>query len=85
MPIAKKGTVYNTQAWRRFAEAIKRRDRYRCRTCGAPGTRIGGDATLSVQHVEPVREALHRQLDPVNCKTLCLHCHGKEDGGRRYG
>jgi 5-methylcytosine-specific restriction protein A len=84
VPIRKKGTIYNTQAWRRLCAQIKTRDGYRCRQCGAAGTQIGGRARLTVQHLVAALVAPHLALSPMNLVTLCDVCHGKMDGGRRY-
>lgn len=47
----------------------------------------GSTADLDVHHLEPVRLAPHRRLDPSNLQTLCRRCHnrtthGKAGGGR---
>lgn len=88
MPEASKpGSIYQTSAWKRKLRAeVLGRDGYRCRKCGALGKQRGGSATLSLQHVLPerVRLALRRPLSASDLVTLCLPCHGRADGGRRY-
>jgi len=72
------GTVYATQEWRRVRRTILERDGHACRLCGARDR-------LTVQHRVPYRVAPHLALDPGNLVTLCARCHGRQDGGRRYG
>lgn len=79
--IQKKGTIYNTQEWRRLCEQIKERDGFRCRQ-GHGGPECRG--RLTVQHIIPARVAPHLALSPMNLVTLCQSHHGKMDGGRRY-
>lgn len=40
-----------------------------CRRCGAPAA--------EVDHVEPVRSAPSRRLDPTNLQSLCRPCHSR--------
>lgn len=79
MPVGKRGSVYNTQEWRRVCALVRERDGNRCRL--ADGTCRG---RLTIQHVTPVRVAPHLALSPMNLVTLCASHHGREDGGRRY-
>ena len=82
--IARAGSVYQTRAWRRLSTECRERDGYRCRLCGAAGYQIGGTARLSGAHRIPERVRPDLALEPSNVVTLCLPCHGRADGGRRY-
>lgn len=48
-----------------------------CVMCGEPGNVL--------DHIQTIREAPHRRLDPTNWQTLCRPCHGRkgvaQDGG----
>lgn len=37
----------------------------------------GSDDRPNVDHIESVREAPHRRLDPSNVRTLCHSCHSR--------
>ena len=54
-------------------EAVRKRDDYRCRICGADGGPEGG-AELHVDHVVPRKWGGSNRGD--NLRTLCLRCHG---------
>lgn len=88
MPGASKpGSVYRTTAWKTtLRKAVYERDGFRCQKCGRLGRQMGGPVTLSMQHLIPerVRLALGRPLLAQDLVTLCLQCHGRADGGRRY-
>lgn len=86
--LGKPGSVYNSSSWKRgdFRKAVLAQTGGRCAKCGKVGKQFGGPVTLSVAHKLPerVRLALKRPLIPADCVPLCLSCHGKADGGRRY-
>lgn len=88
MPQAGRRAAYRKSAWKRGPQRTRvyERDGYRCKRCGRAGKQIGGDVTLSLQHLIPERvlTALGRGPEDHELVTLCLSCHGKEDGGRRY-
>ena len=62
--------------WQAIAEAIKRRDGWRCTLCQRPGR-------LEVDHIRPVRtfpvdkrgEGPGQSDHPDNLRTLCRGCH----------
>lgn len=83
------GSIYSTHAWKGkggLKEQCFTRDGFRCRACGRAGKQAGGTVTLSAAHKLPerVRKALGRPITVNDLVTLCLSCHGKLDGGRRY-
>lgn len=79
---------YQSREWKvHQRKRVYERDGYRCRKCGAAGKQIGGRATLSLQHLiaEQVLAMRGRRAEDHELITLCLRCHGRADGGRRYG
>lgn len=66
-----KGSPRATKEWRRIAEAVKRRDGYRCVNCGRgreDGTRLHAD------HVVRLADG-GDPYDTANVQTLCHVCH----------
>lgn len=57
---------------RKWAKAVKRRDKYECQRCGYQGT--PGELDVEADHITPVAfgGAPH---DPSNGQTLCIPCH----------
>ena len=57
-----------------------------CRQCARQG--IERRAQM-VDHIEPIRIAPERRLDPTNCQPLCWPCHrrktNRSDGGFGHG
>jgi 5-methylcytosine-specific restriction endonuclease McrA len=89
LPNAGRRPSYQTNRWRRGPQRdrVYRRDGYKCRECGRAGKQIGGTRTLSLQHVVPERIITQIRLEHIPdhwLLTLCLQCHGRADGGRRY-
>lgn len=62
--------VTRTPQWRALRVQVLRRDRHRCRECGARGR-------LEIHHVKPVREAPELAFDMGNLKALCRTCHAR--------
>ena len=89
MPNAGRRKAYQTSRWKRGPQRTRvyERDGYRCRICKRLGRQKGGPATLSLQHLVPERvlARLGRDAFDHELVTLCLTCHGRMDGGRRYG
>ena len=86
MPNAGRRTAYKRSAWKRGPQRqrVYERDGYRCRKCHRLGKQRGGPVTLSLQHLVPERVLAGREPRDHELITLCLSCHGKADGGRRY-
>lgn len=63
------------QAW---ARAVKQRDGYACRKCGAAGP----DVRLIADHVKEIADGGSR-LDVANGMTLCLPCHNRKTASNR--
>lgn len=61
-----------------WADAVKRRDGYACRDCGAtgPGVRLVAD------HVVEIEDG-GAMLDPSNGMTRCLPCHNRKTARAR--
>lgn len=57
---------------------------YRCRACGALGKERGGSATLTLDHVVPVRFWPAGKKERVqDVVVLCKPCHMKKDRKKR--
>jgi 5-methylcytosine-specific restriction endonuclease McrA len=65
---------YNSGAWRRTRDAVRKRDGA-CLMCGSRHR-------LTVDHIVPRRDAPELAFEPSNLRTLCASCHGKKDGAR---
>jgi len=57
---------YHSATWTQISFAVKLRDGYKCRQCGA---RLG----LRVHHINPLNKGGTHL--PSNLITLCRHCH----------
>lgn len=70
-PRSPTSAVVNTSRWRRLRRRVLERDRYRCRTCGAPATQV--------DHVVPV--ALGGDAyDERNLAASCVRCNASAGG-----
>ena len=71
---------YDTAAWQRLREQIKRRDGHRCTaaTCRTPDRGHGG--RLIVDHIVPRRQG--GSDAPDNLRTLCPACDNRRHGQR---
>lgn len=76
--------------WSAQREAARQRDRYRCRTCGAPEG--GPRGKHDVHHIRPFRafgyipgqNETYLQANALdNLITLCPHCHRRAETARR--
>lgn len=95
MPEAGRRKSYNTAEWKHHQRRrVFERDGYRCQAhrlglpiCGAPGKQIGGTRTLTLAHLIPERVLAMRGrvAEDSELATVCRQCHGRADGGRRYG
>lgn len=63
--------VYRDVRWPALRLQAKRRDDFRCVTCGSR-------YRLQVDHIAPVRDAPERAFDIDNLQTLCGPCHGRK-------
>lgn len=71
---------YRSPEWARLAYQAKIAHGRRCMCCGATpedGARIVTD------HVEPIRKAWRRRLDPSNLQILCDRCNRGKGSARR--
>lgn len=68
------------KGWIKLAEAVRRRDGYRCRSCGR--TQEENGQKLSVDHVIPWRMFAEQEKDLANALTnlasLCKWCHSRK-------
>lgn len=63
--------VLRSERWKAVRLQAKRRDGWKCVTCGAAGR-------LEVDHIIPVRTAPERAFDLTNLQTLCVSCHSRK-------
>lgn len=61
--------IIRSPRWKALRLQALRRDGFRCVKCGARGR-------LEVDHIERVRDAMHRAFDLSNLQSLCPRCHG---------
>ncbi|RRH81722.1 HNH endonuclease, partial [Mesorhizobium tamadayense] len=64
-------SVYRTARWQALRLEAKRRDGFKCTSCGA-------HSKLEVHHIIPVRQAPERAFDLGNVTCLCPTCHTKQ-------
>lgn len=86
---------YQTRSWKVHQRArVFGRDDYRCQAhrlglpvCGKLGKQKGGPVVLTLAHRIPERllARLGREAEDHELVTVCRQCHGRSDGGRRYG
>lgn len=63
--------VTRDKRWPALRLAAKRRDRWKCVSCGAAGP-------LEVDHVKPVRNNPELSFELSNLQTLCKSCHARK-------
>lgn len=63
--------VIRSPRWKVVRLQAKRRDGWKCVTCGASGR-------LEVDHIKPVRTHPELSFDLVNLQTLCVSCHSRK-------
>jgi 5-methylcytosine-specific restriction enzyme A len=61
-------SIYDTPRWKAVRFLAKRRDGFKCVTCGAAGR-------LQVDHIKPLRSHPELAFDLANLQTLCIACH----------
>jgi hypothetical protein len=59
-------------------ESIRERDSYMCQICGIHKDEL--KQKLHIHHIDYDKE----NLDPKNLITLCIYCHMKTNGNRKY-
>ncbi|RWC90044.1 MAG: HNH endonuclease [Mesorhizobium sp.] len=69
-------SVYRSKQWQALRLAAKRRDGFKCTSCGSRGR-------LEVHHDKPVRQAPELAYDLHNLKCLCASCHTKQTMAER--
>ena len=73
-----------TEAWKRKARAIRKRDMQMCQCCryGIHNPRIEYNSRqLSVHHIQPLETNFGRRLDDDNLITLCRYHHELAERG----
>lgn len=68
-------SFYDMATWRKTAKQIRRRDNYKCTSCGVSNAKclkLYGHG-LQVHHIIPMR--LSEDNLPSNLRTLCSRCH----------
>src|SRR5580765_4270525 len=73
---------YDKVAWRRLRKRIVARDGYRCVVCHAY---VGGVGAARVDHIQTIKAAPSRALDPTNLRTLCAACDNQGHSEKGYG
>ena len=63
--------IYSTPRWKAVRYQAKRRDGWKCVSCGASGD-------LEVDHVKPIRTHPDLAYDLRNLQTLCVPCHSRK-------
>jgi 5-methylcytosine-specific restriction endonuclease McrA len=83
--------LYDTPEWKACARSCRRRDGFKCRECGRPGSSV---TPLTVHHLTLVRTLWVRAqqdwqtflimaTNPDICLTLCPSCHKTADNKLR--
>ena len=75
-----KQNFYSSTRWKRTAEKVRKRDNYRCLSCGTK--QADKVRKLSVHHIDPLAEIIHEcgkitdeAFDTSNLISLCDNCH----------
>lgn len=63
--------VYRSRRWPALRTQAKRRDGFRCVSCGAVGR-------LEVDHIKPVRSHPELSFELTNLQSLCGSCHARK-------
>lgn len=63
--------VIRSQRWKSVRLQVKRRDGWKCVSCGAAGR-------LEVDHIKPVRTHPDLAFDLGNLQSLCPSCHSRK-------
>ena len=63
--------VLKSKRWPALLFAAKRRDGFKCKSCGARGR-------LEVDHIKPVRTHPELGFEFDNLQTLCVTCHSRK-------
>jgi hypothetical protein len=68
----------STNAYRRWAQAVKEKDYFTCQHCGS------SDGKLHVHHLQSWLEHPELRFEVSNGQTLCASCHGSESCKKRW-
>jgi len=63
--------VCRSKRWPALRLAAKRRDGFKCVSCGAAGP-------LEVDHIKPVRSHPELSFELSNLQSLCCRCHSRK-------
>jgi 5-methylcytosine-specific restriction endonuclease McrA len=66
---------YTDPEYKVFRQAVRKRDRYKCRMPGCSAT-----SRLQVHHIKPWSTGAALRYDPKNGITLCRSCHRQITG-----
>ena len=66
---------YDDPAYKQCRLETLKRDKYRCKMPGCKSTK-----QLQVHHIKTWSNASALRFDPINCITLCKHCHNSIRG-----
>lgn len=67
---------YSSDWTKTLRRSIRERDNYICKICGA----IQGDISFDVHHIDYNK----KNCNPINLITLCMKCHRKTGGNRKF-
>jgi len=80
-------TVYKSARWKRLREAVRERDQMVCQLCFEPVSPDGTSSKgWSVDHIVPLRVAIHLAFEPSNVRLTCRSCNSsrRAKAGRVY-
>jgi len=63
--------IYRTPRWKSLRFLAKRRDGFKCVSCGAAGR-------LEVDHIKPIRSHPELAFEMDNLQSLCPACHARK-------
>lgn len=83
-----KRIFYNSMAWRRLRDMVRKRDNNECQVCKREGkvfidtnernkTGKRKKIALVVHHIKELEDYPELALDINNLETCCVHCHNK--------
>lgn len=74
------------ESWKQMSLRIRDRDNHLCQVClrglyKLPGASVLNYENISVHHIEPIKDAPEKKLDPYNLISLCSMHHEMADSG----